>query len=280
MSSSGDEGTRNRIREEFPALLSACTILLIIICGYEIMEALTPDSLGGERGKARIIKYRISVVEILRYLKQFYSYKELSRITGVNETTLCRYIRGSSIPSFEQAQQIWSKLNQSLDLSSLILRGINISSEGLLEYSSLLTDPVILKVLSSRLYLELSGYRITKIVTKENIILSLATVLSMYLNAGLFIVSDRVPLTKDYIVENIIEPPNKIRTIYIPRIQARKREEVIILWDLLKDLEEVLAVVRGLEKNKMYIHLVFALIVIGDKPLRDSRLQVKYLFKI
>ncbi len=244
------------------------------------METVNLETIGGERGKARVMKYRISIVEILRFLKQFFSYKELSRIVGINETTLCRYIRGSNIPSFEQAQYIWSKLNEELDISSLILKGINISSEGFLEYLNILTNPIILKVLSSKLYLELSGYRITKIVTKDSIILSLATVLSMHLNAGLFIISDKAPLTRDYIVEHVVEPPDKIKTIYIPRILARKREEVVIIWDIIKDLNEILAVVRGLEKNKMYIHLVFSLIVMGEKPLSENKLQVKYLLKI
>ncbi len=244
------------------------------------MEVAEPGVIGGERGKAKIMKYRISVVEILRFLKQFFSYKELSRIIGINETTLCRYIRGSSIPSFEQAQYIWTRLNNKLDLSSLILKGVNISSEGFLEYTGILTNPTVLRVLSSKLYLELSGYRITKIVTKDNIILSLATVLSTYLNTDLFVVSDRAPLTRDYIVEHVIEPPDKIKAIYIPRVLARKREEVVIVWDIIKDLREILAVVRGLEKNRMYIHLIYSLIVIGDEPLNESKLPVKYLLKV
>lgn len=244
------------------------------------MEVVGLETIGGERGKARVMKYRISIVEILRFLKQFFSYKELSRIIGINETTLCRYIRGNSIPSFEQAQYIWSKLNEELDISSLILRSINLSSEGFLEYLDILTNPTILKVLSSKLYLELSGYRITKIVTKDSVILSLATALSMYLNTNLFIVSDKVPLTKDYIVEHVVEPPDKIRTIYIPRVLARRREEAIVIWDVIKDLNEILAVVRGLEKNKMYINFIFSLVIMGEKPLSDDRLQVKYLLKI
>ncbi len=245
-----------------------------------MMELSDLEVVGEERGKARIMKYRISVVEILRFLKQYYSYKELSQIVGIDETTLCRYIRGSSIPSFEKARNIWSRLNEKLDLSSIIFKRINISPDGLLEYLNVLTDPIILKVLSSKLYLELSGYRITKIVSKDNIILSLATVLSMYLNTGLFIVSDRAPLTKEYIVEHVIEPPNRIRTIYIPRIQARKREEVIIVWDIIKSPDEISAVIRGLEKNRMYIHLVFSLILLGDEALSENKFQIKYLLKI
>ena len=70
-----------------------------------MMELSDLEVVGEERGKARIMKYRISVVEILRFLKQYYSYKELSQIVGIDETTLCRYIRGSSIPSFEKARK-------------------------------------------------------------------------------------------------------------------------------------------------------------------------------
>ena len=37
--------------------------------------------IGEEKGKLANLRYKVAVIEILRFLKQFYSYKELSSIT-------------------------------------------------------------------------------------------------------------------------------------------------------------------------------------------------------
>ncbi|HIQ03007.1 MAG TPA: helix-turn-helix domain-containing protein, partial [Desulfurococcales archaeon] len=61
------------------------------------------------------LKFRLMVVERLRLLKRMYSYKELSKVTGVPETVLCRYVKGSILPSLEQAERIWKSRDKILD---------------------------------------------------------------------------------------------------------------------------------------------------------------------
>ncbi len=203
--------------------------------------------LGEERGKIVDVRYRLAIVEILRFLKNHFSYKELSKITGVNETTLCRYIKGSMIPSIEQAKSIWENISSKISIFEYIEKMFKSKQDWL----SALLEPSLLKVIASKLYLDIVGRRITLIVTRDSPILSLATALSFILDKPIVIVSENKPLTSDYIVEKVHDELGEVKAFFIPKRHGRKREDAIIIWDIVKSVGEVKALVVGLEKARI-----------------------------
>ncbi len=203
--------------------------------------------LGEERGKIVDVRYRLAIIEILRFLKNQFSYKELSEITGVNETTLCRYIKGSMIPSIEQAKSIWENISSKINILEYIEKMLKTRQDWL----SVLLEPSLLKVIASRLYLDIVGKRITLIVTRNSPIISLATALSFILDKPIIIVSENKPLTSDYVVERVHDELGEVRAFFIPKRHGRRREDAVIVWDVVRSINEVKALVVGLEKARI-----------------------------
>ncbi|MEM4914124.1 MAG: phosphoribosyltransferase, partial [Desulfurococcaceae archaeon] len=72
------------------------------------------------RSKADKMKLRLLSSEVLRHLKPVLSYRDISLITGLPESVLCRYVKGSIIPSFEQAVKILARISLSIDLGVIL----------------------------------------------------------------------------------------------------------------------------------------------------------------
>ncbi len=208
---------------------------------------MTSFILGEERGKIADVRYRLAIIEILRFLKNQFSYKELSEITGVNETTLCRYIKGAMIPSIEQAKSIWENISSKINIFEYIERILKTRQDWL----SVLLEPSLLKVIASRLYLDVVGKRITLIVTRNSPIVSLATTLSLILDKPIIIVSENKPLTSDYVVEKVHDELGEVKAFFIPKRHGRRREDAVVIWDVVRSVNEVKALVVGLEKARI-----------------------------
>lgn len=234
---------------------------------------------GEERGKLASLRYRVAVIEILRFLKHFYSYKELSNIAGVNDTTLCRYIKGAMLPSMGQAKSIWDNISSKISILKYVFKrtGVGLSKP---DIPSILSEPVVLRVLASKLYLELTGKRITYIVTKNSPILSLATSLSLIMDKPLILVSEGAPLTTDYIVEKVVEYPDGIRVFFIPKRPTRKREDVVVVWDIAKSPNEVKTLVLGLSKAKMDVRLFVSFVSMFPTSKLEDVVEYKYFIRI
>lgn len=234
--------------------------------------------IGEEKGKLANLRYKIAVIEILRFLKQFYSYKELSSITGVNDTALCRYIKGAMLPSIEQARNIWRNISAKVNIIEYILRR---GGQERLDLMSILSEPIVLRVLASKLYLDLTGRRITLIVTRNSPIISLATTFSLIIDKPIIIISDERPLTSDYIVEKVVEQPDNIKVFFIPKRYARKREDAIVIWDVARNPMEVRTLVWGLSKVKIDVRSFVSLIsLFREEELKDLESVVDYKYFI
>jgi len=230
-----------------------------------------------EKGKLANLRYKVAVIEILRFLKQFYSYKELSSIIGVNDTTLCRYIKGAMLPSTEQAKTIWRNISAKVNIIEYVLKR---SGQERLDLMGILSEPVILRVLASKLYLDLTGRRVTLIVTRNSPIIGLATALSLIIDKPIIVISDERPLTTDYIVEKVIEQPNTIRVFFIPKRHVRKREDAIVIWDIAKNPEEVRTLVLGLSKVKIDVRLFVSLISLFNEEKLRNIVDYKYFMLV
>jgi len=73
--------------------------------------------------KSEKLRYRILVVEALRAARRLlpYSYRQLAREIGFDETLLARYSSGLSVPSYEQAIELMKALRRVLDPAKLTL---------------------------------------------------------------------------------------------------------------------------------------------------------------
>lgn len=227
------------------------------------------------------LKFRLMVVERLRLLKRMYSYKELSKVTGVPETVLCRYVKGSILPSLEQAERIWKSLDKILDVKTLIKDKIEITEEGYIDITPILSDPYTLGFIAHYAYMKFAGKRITKVVTPAVNGIPIATSIALTLQVPLVIAKrSKDAAIRDYYEDSFVETPSSVVTFYIPRRAIRKRDEVLIVDDIVRTGKTLKTLINIVERARAAISGILVLIAIGDEWKKEIYRPVEVILKL
>lgn len=211
------------------------------------------------------LRYRLLVVEALRAAKTRYSYRELSRMIGMDSTVLARYVTASVIPSYDQAVRLWRILRRVFDPAKLILESASMYG-GLLDLTPALSDPLTLKIITLEFLERFRHSGITKILVPEAAGIPLATALSLAFNVNLVIArrAKENPLL-EYIEEHIVETPRVTRIFYIPKGSLGRGDNVLVVDDIIQS-GYTLAVMRKLiERSGARLAGVAALVVVGEE---------------
>ena len=219
------------------------------------------------------IKYRLLVAEALRVAKKFYSYRELSRITGIPEGMLSRYVTGHVIPSIEQAERIWRALEKALDPRRIVAERIR-ELGGLIDLTPILTNPLTLRIISVYFYNRLAGKNITRILVPETSGITLATTLAMVFDVPMAIARRvRDNPYEDYIEGSYVEPPSHYVVFYVPRRQLSRGDRVLVVDDIIQTGRTLAALRRIVEEAGARITAVAALVVVGDEWRRRAGIE-------
>ncbi len=232
--------------------------------------------------KYEITKFRLSVVETLRLLKSKYSYKELSRITGLPETVLCRYVRGNIIPSLEQAERIWRSLERYMEIRSLLSERVVVrSEEGFIDMRNVLSDPRILRLVSYSVFARFAGRRVTKVLTPATNGIPLATSIAMVLEVPMIVArkSKENPY-EDYYEETVVDSPASVTTYYVPRSALKRRDSVLIVDDFAQTGRTIKALARIVEKARALLSGVVVLLATSDSWAKDLDTQTEVFLKV
>ena len=215
--------------------------------------------------KLEMLKYRLLVVELLRAAKSKFTYRELSRITGFDQTILARYVNGVMIPSYEHALRLWKSLKEYFEPSRVIAESIS-SFGGLLDLTPVLSDPLMLRLIAMEFLERFQGEDITRILVPETSGISLATALSIHFNVPLVVARRRKenPL-EDYIEGHLVESPRIYRIFYVPRRQLTKGDRVLIVDDVVQTGLTLSVMEKIVGEARARIVGVAALVVVGDE---------------
>ncbi len=220
---------------------------------------------GGAGNRYQALKYRLLVAEALRVAKKFYSYRELSRITGIPEGMLSRYVTGHVIPSYEQAERIWRALEKAIDPRRIVADRIK-ELGGLIDLTPILTNPLLLRIISVYFYNRLSGYSITRILVPETSGITLATALSMVFDVPMAIARRiRDNPYEEYVEGSYVEPPSHYIVFYVPRRSLSRGDRVLIVDDIVQTGRTLSALRRIVENVGARITVVAALVVVGEE---------------
>ncbi|WP_048078577.1 phosphoribosyltransferase family protein [Desulfurococcus mucosus] len=216
------------------------------------------------RSKADRTKMRLMASEILRLLKPSLSYRDLYEITGIPESVLCRYARGSIIPSFEQAAQILSRIALSIDLSYLLRDLVEKEKSPIIDLLRVLKDPYVARLLSIILVLELTGKEVSKIIATAEAVLPLATMLSLEFNAPIILVKRKSYPGVQYYSTSFMKSPKDVETLYLDRDLLSRRDKVLVLSDVVYSGRTLEAVLELLSKSRAEITDIIVVLGLGD----------------
>ncbi len=226
-----------------------------------------------EQSKFDKTRFRVIVVELLRSAKRRYSYKELSSMTGIDSTMLSRYVTGSMVPGYEHAERIWRGLRKSIEPRRAILESASMFN-GILDLTSIVTDPLMLKLISLEFYERFRGRRLTKILVPETSGISMASSMSLVFDVPMVIARRRKhnPYV-EYIEEHIMEPPTYLNMFYIPKGSLTKWDHVLIVDDIIQSGMTLSVMEKLVEKSGSKLIGVAALVVIGDEWKKRARVR-------
>lgn len=163
---------------------------------------------------------RVSIQDLLIFLKTNHTYRELSKITNLPIATLARYAKGRIEPSYERAMELYKLLTPHINeqLKSIIEK----------HKIEMLFHPTTLNLIATKILFDMSGTRITKILTFENMT-PLATATSMKMNVPFITITKTVAYThKKYICLKflILE---EVLTYYIPISNIKKHDDILYI---------------------------------------------------
>ncbi|WP_236751368.1 phosphoribosyltransferase family protein [Acidianus sp. HS-5] len=228
--------------------------------------------------KDKEIRNRLLAIDILRELKNSYTYKELSEIFGIQETLICRYVNGNTVPSDLQSMEIVSKIKNKEFLLKFFKNKIKVLEDGYIDSSQLLLYPNLLKLILE-LYL-------TKIIHQDNVdkIFSIATngvpfatVVSLILDKPLLIAKKhKDSINLEYYEESLKETDSVVNNIYLRKDLIKKNDKILIVDDVIKSGKTISSSIKLLQKAN--VRVVGILVIVGNlnniKYLKDENIQV------
>ena len=223
------------------------------------------------------LKIRILANDMLRLLKPNLPYKVLNEITKVPESVLCRYVRGNIIPSFEQAANILARLALSIDLDYLLKELVEEERSNIIDLSRVLKDPYVVRLLSVIISLKLIGKEITKIIATAEAVMPLATVLGIELNVPIVLVKRKAYPGIHYYTAIVPRSPKDTETLYIDKDLISRRDNILVLADVVYTGRTLKTVLTTLEKARVKIADIIVVLGLGElwkKELKNYDLKV------
>ncbi|MCY0874076.1 phosphoribosyltransferase [Acidianus infernus] len=228
--------------------------------------------------KDKEIRNRLLAIDILRELKNSYTYRELSEIFGIQETLICRYVNGNTVPSDVQSMEIISKVKNKEFLLKFFRNKIKVLEDGYIDSSQLLLYPNLLKLLLE-LYLTkvLQQDAVDKIFSIATNGVPFATIASLILDKPLLIAKKhKDSINLEYYEESLKETDSVVNNIYLRKDLIRKNDRILIVDDVIKSGKTISSSIKLLQKAGARV--VGILVLVGNldniKYLKDENIQV------
>ncbi len=228
--------------------------------------------------KYTALRARLLAIEFLRLLKRRVSYSKLSEITGISQSVLCRYVRGSIVPSFSQAINILATLALSINIDGVIRRFLEREQSTVLDLSRLLRDPYLIRILSFSLLARLVGKRVDKILVGSPGVLPLATAISLELGTDIVLAKRGMKYPSvSYYEEVVVRSMRDVESIYVDKDLISRRDHVVILTDVVITGKTLKALLNIVGKAHAYVADIITVVAIGSEWRKRVSRNIMYL---
>ncbi|MEM4943617.1 MAG: phosphoribosyltransferase family protein [Saccharolobus sp.] len=204
----------------------------------------------GQQEKEREIRLRLFSIDLLRELKSVYTYKDLAEIFNIQESLICRYVNGRTIPSERHALEIINRVRSRDFLYNFFIDKIKVYEDSFIDVSQLLFYPNLLKILLELYLTKINkNMDITKVVGIASNGIPFSTIVSSILKKPLVISKkhkDSVQIS--YIEENIRESNGVVSTIYLREDYISKRDKILIVDDVIRSGRTLFSIYKLISK--------------------------------
>lgn len=216
--------------------------------------------------KLEQLKFRIKVIELLRFLKAEYTYSQLSRLLGLPPTVLSRYVLGHVVPAYERAKKVWHIIMKAINIHDRIVDRLEFDGNGFFDNTAIINDPFIRKYLATWIIDKIEGTRVNKILTAAVDGIPLAATLSDELGIPTVIAKKEKEIgVSEFWTVDLIRGSGFRETLYVPKRSIKKREWVVIVDDVIRTGETQRALIELVTKRiGARLAGIFALISVGN----------------
>nr|WP_236748915.1 phosphoribosyltransferase family protein [Acidianus manzaensis] len=217
-----------------------------------------------DSSKDKELRTRLLAVEILRELKNIYTYKQLSELFGIQESLLCRYVNGNTIPSDVQSLEILNKTKNKMFLDNLFNKKIKIYEDSYVDLSEMLLYPNLLKMLLEIYLNKIQGIEnVTKVYSIASNGIPFATMISLILNKPLLIAKKhKDSIFLEYYEESIKETDSVVNNIYLRKDLLKKNDKVLIVDDVIKSGKTIASSLNLIRKANA--NVIGAFVIAGN----------------
>lgn len=212
------------------------------------------------------LRKRIRSIELLRMLKRYHSYEELSAIMGYSKVVLNRYIKGHVLPASERADEIIQIAKLKLDVVKLVKDQL-VFFRGYFDTTMLLGNTSLLKLVAQYVADNFKDANITKICAVAPEGLPMAVHLATELGTDIAIAKR----TRDLGVREFVkvhypqETTGELLSLNLPKGLLTLDDRVLIIEDSCRTGTTLEMMVELVKKSMAKIGGVFVLAGMGDK---------------
>ncbi|BCU67268.1 phosphoribosyltransferase [Sulfolobales archaeon HS-7] len=215
------------------------------------------------------LRLRIMILDVLKDLKKTMTYKEMSGLLNIQDTLLCRYVNGNTIPSEAQCRDILNKLERNSILREVLRSQIKMYGDGFVDTSRVLQYPSLLRLVIEIFIRRNITYSIDRIVTPAVNGIPFATIVSQILNKPLVIAKKyKDSIYFEYYEESIRESSAQVSNLYIRKDLINRGDKILIVDDVIRSGRTVDHLVRLLIRSGGMPKLVIA--VVGNTTRRAT----------
>jgi adenine/guanine phosphoribosyltransferase-like PRPP-binding protein len=191
------------------------------------------------------------VVRLLTALKGVYTFKELSEYLRIPSQTLWRYTKYLNVPEKNTAKKILLEIERNNLIYDAFENVININRYGYIETWRINKNIHLLNLFGYLIYryLKEKNMKINAIIPISIDGIPLATVVSNWISASLYIPYSEAYLTMDRwrFREYLKNGENKMRRIYLPRGIFKRNDKVLMIDIVLEDASIINALYELIE---------------------------------
>ncbi|MHA1628921.1 MAG: phosphoribosyltransferase family protein [Candidatus Heimdallarchaeota archaeon] len=212
------------------------------------------------------VRKRIRAIELLRMLKRYHSYDELSKLLGYSKVVLNRYIRGHVLPASDRADEIIRKAKENLEVEQLVKDQL-VFFKGYFDTTMLLGNTFLLKLVAQYVADNFKDARITKIGAVAPEGLPIAVHLATELGVEIAIAKR----TRDLGVREFVkvhfpqESTGELLSLNLPKGLLTIDDRVLIIEDSCRTGTTLEMMVELVQKSMAKIGGIFVLAGMGNK---------------
>ncbi|MEM4446728.1 MAG: phosphoribosyltransferase family protein [Candidatus Jordarchaeales archaeon] len=220
------------------------------------------------------IQRRIEAVELLKLMKERYTYKELCEITGLPATVLNRYVKGHVLPSRSRAEELFSVFSRTINLKEEVMARIKFDEGGYFDNTALISDTLLLRLIAKRVAKVFADREVTAVLTAAVDGIPIAVHVANVLDARVAVAKREREIGVKKFLEESYTPSFSgiVMSLYLPQNALSSKDNVLIVDDVVRTGETQKALISLVEKARGKLVGAFFLIAIGNAWIKHVNL--------